>query len=353
MTRPDFSILIASHQKVEYLWACLRGLELLRTPHSFEVIVVNDGSTDATERFLNSYEAPFDLRCFHNENQGLATTRNCGLQASHGELVVMLDNDCVLTDAAMDALWSAHTRNPGQMYISTIAHVPIDKVAGVMGSLADQTLQFPLSEDLLTPEEGESTLQRILRLTKTRLHELHAGWFGAQGPSVCAARETLEALGGYDGAIRTYGMEDFDLGLRFELAGGKLIWVPESVIYHLDHGHNATELFSGTAASTGYFYRKHRHLPQAKPFLFFLSGEISFLECNNRIAVLLSKPPCTDPALDVVFCVYRMIERRKLDHRESVFSPVVKSIAAERANGVTSLLPAQHSTGDNVTGVRG
>jgi GT2 family glycosyltransferase len=314
---PAFSIVYASYQKVTYLRACLRGLELLSDTHSFEVIVVNDGSTDGTKEFLDSYTAPYDLRSITTPHLGLAAARNAGIEATTGELVVVLDNDCLIENRTLDGLWRAHQKNPLSIYISTITHVPVHNVARVMDKLVNRTLTFPLDPALITEEESESTLQRILSLVKTRLPDLEGGWFGAQGPSICASRKVFASLHGYDTNIKSYGMEDFDLAFRFHFSGGHFIWVPESAIYHLDHGHNANVLFSATAKSTSYFYRKHCEHPETKPFLEFLSGKLSFLECNNRMAEMAGRPPCNDKRLDLTFSVYRMLEVRQSQLREN------------------------------------
>lgn len=309
--RPEFSIVIASYLKVNYLRASLRGLECLQTTHSFEVVVINDGSPDSTRSFLESYAAPFELRCVHTSNRGLAATRNQGIEEARGELLLILDNDCLVSAETLDALWKAHRKDPDCIYISTIAHVPIENVAEIMKHLADGTMTYPIAPTMLIDTAHESPLQRVLRLVKTHMHGLETGWFGAQGPSVCAARELLVALGGYDTNIQSYGMEDFDLAFRHHCCQGRFVVVPESVVYHLDHGHRATTLFSAAAKSTGYFYRKHRHLPEIVPVLQFLSGELSFLECNNRIAAMVGKPLCADPDLDIRFSVYDMIRMRQ------------------------------------------
>jgi len=304
------SVVVAAYNKSEYLQACLNCLKATQFSRPFEVIVVNDGSTDDTASFLAQYQPGYPLTTINTENRGLAAARDAGIEQASGRLLVMLDNDCLLAPDALDHLYRAFCQEPDRMLISSIRHIDIQHVSEVIAATQHGDLSFMTNAALMMPEENESALQKLLRLIKCNLPDLAAGWFGAQGPSVSMAADLFRQLGGYDAAIRNYGMEDFDLAFRFTQTARRLHHVEGSVIHHLDHGHPQIDLLSDAAISTQYFYKKHQHECEAKPFVQFLSEQITFLEFNNLVAAMKGLPGYDNPQLDLRFSIYRMIDYR-------------------------------------------
>lgn len=90
--RVRISVIVPAYNVEQYIAATLDSL-LRQTLSDFEVIVVDDGSTDATTRVVESYD---DQRIFlvrHSKNQGLATARNTGFLHAQGEFIALLDAD--------------------------------------------------------------------------------------------------------------------------------------------------------------------------------------------------------------------------------------------------------------------
>src|SRR5207253_7184245 len=82
---PRISVVVCTFNGEKTLRACLEGLMELRYP-DFEVIVVNDGSTDSTLAIAEEY----DVRVISTENRGLAAARNAGMRVAGGEIVAYL-----------------------------------------------------------------------------------------------------------------------------------------------------------------------------------------------------------------------------------------------------------------------
>lgn len=89
---PLISIIVPAYNVEKYIKTCLDSL-INQTYSNFEIIVINDGSTDQTEKILNEYESNPKIRIFSQKNGGLSAARNQGLNLANGELVCFIDSD--------------------------------------------------------------------------------------------------------------------------------------------------------------------------------------------------------------------------------------------------------------------
>jgi GT2 family glycosyltransferase len=87
---PKVSVVVASYNGGRTLPACLDSLRYLNYP-DYEVILVDDGSTDDTARIASHYP---EVRTIHQTNMGLSAARNTGVNAATGEIVAFTDSDC-------------------------------------------------------------------------------------------------------------------------------------------------------------------------------------------------------------------------------------------------------------------
>jgi glycosyltransferase involved in cell wall biosynthesis len=95
------SVIIPCYNQARFLREALESVSGQTYPH-YEVIVVDDGSTDDTQKVSSIFEG---VRCLSQKNRGLAAARNAGLEASRGSLVVFLDaDDRLLTNALEDGI---------------------------------------------------------------------------------------------------------------------------------------------------------------------------------------------------------------------------------------------------------
>ena len=94
------SIIIPAYNAEVYLPQCLDSI-LAQKHQSCEVIVVDDGSTDGTAALLERYP---DVKVVHQENRGMSTARNRGLDEARGEYILFVDSDDLLTDGALETL---------------------------------------------------------------------------------------------------------------------------------------------------------------------------------------------------------------------------------------------------------
>lgn len=100
---PKLSIVIPVYNMERYLSACLDSCIDPGRAGDYEIVAVNDGSTDASARILADYERRFPalLRVLHTPNGGLGHARNVGLEAAAGEYLAFLDSDDTLSPGAV------------------------------------------------------------------------------------------------------------------------------------------------------------------------------------------------------------------------------------------------------------
>jgi GT2 family glycosyltransferase len=87
---PKVSVVVASYNGARTLKRCLDSLQSLKYPN-YEVILVDDGSTDTTPQLAATYKS---ILCIRQSNQGLSVARNTGIAAATGEIIAFTDSDC-------------------------------------------------------------------------------------------------------------------------------------------------------------------------------------------------------------------------------------------------------------------
>lgn len=175
---------------------------------SFEIIVVDDGSTDGALEEISVEHGPVPLRVFRQPNRGRAAARNLGAGNARGRVLLFLDADIF----ARPGLVRAHLRHHGDG----------------AGMLAVQGRTVPDPETLVTPFMRTSHMMPDLTVRRSSgLSPLQV----ATG-NLSVGRDGFAALRGFDEGFAGYGLEDVEFGLRFAQAGGQIRFDPEAVGVH-------------------------------------------------------------------------------------------------------------------------
>ena len=101
----EISVVIPVYNKAEYLDSCFNSI-LKQDFDAFEVVVVNDGSTDGSGNICDKWaEQDKRLRIIHTENGGVTAARRKGVEAARGKYVVFADADDELLQGALQSLY--------------------------------------------------------------------------------------------------------------------------------------------------------------------------------------------------------------------------------------------------------
>lgn len=219
------SVVILTWNSREMVDTCLSSLALGLGSSPFEVIVVDNGSSDDTLTVVRTQHP--EVQVLSNpSNRGVAPARNQGIRAARGEYVVLLDDDTVVHAGAFDKL---------------VAYMDAHADVGLCGpQLVDRDGRYQLSCRLF-PTLPYKLLRRIpFSFARAMMRKVEmADWDHATvrevdyviGACQVIRRSILEQVGLLDERI-FYGPEDVDLCLRLQHAGWRVVYHPGAVVEH-------------------------------------------------------------------------------------------------------------------------
>ncbi len=258
MSRPLFSIIIANWNGKTLLRSCLQSIFAQKHPDadlpqtSFEVIVVDNGSTDGSVEYLEKNHPTIHL-ITNPINMGFAKANNQGIVAATGRFILTLNNDTVLDKDFLSALMTA----------ATGAGPEVGMWATKILSLSDKTIIDSVGGLLLYPD-GLARGRGRLEKDKGQYNDLA----NILLPSACAAlyrREMLDEIGLFDEDFFAY-CEDTDLGLRARLFGWDAASVPAAICYH-----------SYSATGGGYSTFKAFHIERNRAYVLIKNFPLSYI----------------------------------------------------------------------------
>ncbi|HZB05411.1 MAG TPA: glycosyltransferase [Thermoleophilaceae bacterium] len=208
-TWPRISVVVCSCNGADTLRDCFDGLVALDYP-DYEVIVVDDGSTDATAAISKDY--PFHL--IATPNRGLGSARNTGLAAATGAIIAYVDDDA----------------RPDPDWLTYLAHTFMTTdYAGVGGPNIAPGGDGPIADCVANAPGGPT---HVLLSDREAEH--------IPGCNMAFRRGCLEAIDGFDPQFRVAG-DDVDVCWRLEQHGWRLGFNPAAMVWH--HRRNSLRAF--------------------------------------------------------------------------------------------------------------
>ena len=119
------SVIVPVYNVEKYFERCVQSI-LNQTYSELELILVDDGSTDASSKMCDEWsQKDKRVKVIHKENAGVGIARNCGLEIATGEYVTFADSDDYITENHIKNLYTALKENDAQAVIG--AHTSVDK----------------------------------------------------------------------------------------------------------------------------------------------------------------------------------------------------------------------------------
>jgi teichuronic acid biosynthesis glycosyltransferase TuaG len=208
MNDPLISIIMPAYNVERYIAAAIQSV-LDQTYHKWELIVIDDGATDATADIVRDFvSSDSRIRCISQHNQKLAKARNAGIKQSRGELVAFLDSD---------DLW---IREKLELQVKALQETAADLVfsSGFIfreNNVLDESWTFTSSVGSFAGAELFVDL-----MLGNRIPVL----------SVLTRRKVLDEVAGFDEDPRYGGCEDYDLWLTIARRGYRFYGMSERLV---------------------------------------------------------------------------------------------------------------------------
>jgi hypothetical protein len=210
VTRPEISVVVSTRNRAGTMPDSLRAIERLACDVPWELVVVDNGSTDGTPRVIEQFarSTRIAFRSVSEPRPGLSRARNAGWRAASGALIAFTDDDCY----------------PQPDYLTELLRC---FAAGDVGYVGGRILLYDADDHPITVQLSER---------RTRIEPgSHVSAGTIQGANMAARRVVLEAVGGFDdllGAGTPYACEDVDFVSRASAAGFTGVYDPGPVVLH-------------------------------------------------------------------------------------------------------------------------
>jgi len=218
----ELSIVLVCWNNKDYLGPCLESLYQSNLDSKFDVIAVDNGSTDGSQEMLR--EKYPQVKIIQNDhNVGLGKASNQGIEATTGEFILLLNNDTIVNKTALDAMVELMRKQPDAGAVGC-------KLLNGDGSFQSGYGGFSTlwEEFLIAVQVGERIwpgypLQGNSPSVRT------VGWMSSA--CLLVRRKTLDQVGLLDENYFIYG-DETDLQYRMKKAGWKAYYIPDATIIH-------------------------------------------------------------------------------------------------------------------------
>ena len=212
------SVVIPTYNRKPILEKCLKALEKQQLNDdiisNYEIVLVDDGSTDGTLEWLQENKKNFPHVCaFSQDHLGPAAARNLGVTNAKGDIIIFIDSDLFVTETFLQCHANALVK--GEKKLGS------DRLFTYGAVINTCNFDHPTSEPY-------------------KITDFSAAYF-ATG-NVAIARKWLEKAGLFDTGFQLYGWEDLELGVRLKELGLTLIKCPEAMGYHWHPPFNLSQI---------------------------------------------------------------------------------------------------------------
>ena len=261
----EISIIIPVFNQLRFTQACLASLQENQGTERFEVVVVDDSSTDGTPEAVARMPGVVYLR--NETNSGFITSCNRGAEKARGKYLVFLNNDTLVRDGWLSAL------------VGTFAEEP---QAGIVGS----KLVYP---DGRLQEAGGIIWQDAFGWNYGKFDDAGKPEYNyLREVDYCSAaalmipKSLFASVGGFDSRYAPAYYEDTDLAFKVRRAGYKVLYQPLSEVIHYEGATGGTDLASGT--------KKHQDINRSR-FARTWASELMTKPANGEVAFLRQARP--------------------------------------------------------------
>ena len=210
----DLSLMICTRNRAVQIAQTLKWVSAIRSQLKWELVVVDNGSTDRTSAVLAEYAIACDhpVQMVIERDRGVSRAKNAGWRSAKSEIIVCTDDDCYPEENYLDSIFECFSNDSRLGFVGgrILLHDPTDRRVTIQESL--EPLSFPPGSFIIP------------------------GYI--QGANIAYRRAALTEVGGFDpwfGGGALYSGEEVELMARISAAGWSGAYDPKPVVYH-HHG---------------------------------------------------------------------------------------------------------------------
>jgi glycosyltransferase involved in cell wall biosynthesis len=289
------TVIIPTYNRAGLLRHTLGSLTRQSLPRDqFEVVVVDDGSTDNTPAVVDSFRERLNVRYFFQEDQGfrVAKARNVGITHAAADVCVFIDSGVLLHSDCLRAHVASH--QSADEPVAVCGYVYCLTLDNEDAELINQTIDFENPdasiERLRDTGQWLDVREGFYAIYTDDFHDVPAPWLVFWTLNVSARTAQLRSVGMFDEAFRSWGGEDADLGYRLHRDGARFVLCREASAIHAPHAKNFDHNLA--VAEANYRYMAKKYGTPIVELLVSVPPE-QFFEINNIIRER-ELPSCAD-----------------------------------------------------------
>ncbi len=270
---PLVSFIILNWNGKKRLEVCLASIKKVTYPN-YEIVLVNNGSTDDSEEFVKKKYPKIKLINL-KKNIGYAGGKNLGVSKASGKYILAIDNDTSVTPNFIQPL---------------VDELENDPKIGIVQPQIRSMIKEELLDSVVSYQTSTGFLYHYgyMKPHKNKKYKDKLFGYSIKGACFIMARQDYINLGGLDESFLSY-VEETDLCHRMWLSGKKVEYLPESVIYHWGGGDTLTMTSSNDSLFRSF---RNRYYSYIKNFSFIELVKIlpiHFLMCEMFVLSTLVK----------------------------------------------------------------
>ncbi|WP_237107542.1 glycosyltransferase [Nonomuraea sp. MG754425] len=275
---PQLSVIIPTYNRARPLWRTLEALARQRMPlDDVEVVVADDGSSDATREVVTSFTGRIPLRYHFQPDLGFraGAARNEGARLAAAPVLAFLDTGILVGPDFARTHLEAH-RSADLVIGYTLGYDPAAARVD-WAALADELLPEQLMARLRDEPYFQDVRHAALARTKFAMDRLAAPWFFTWTANLSVKAEHFWAVGAFDEEFRGWGLEDLELGYRLVRAGARVGLSRQAWGIESTHEHDPAGKAASSLQNVHRFVTKHQH-PLLELFAALYTRKIGSLE---------------------------------------------------------------------------
>ncbi len=282
------TIIIPVFNNLEYTRSCLKSIYENTETNTFKIIVFDNGSKDGTNIYLENIRKEYNnLNFIRNEtNLGFAIANNLSAKQADTEKIVFLNNDTLVTKDWLKLL------------VQELDNNPTVKIAGSKLIYQDNTIQHAGIVISNYKYKDKNIIYHLYNFLDYNHFAVNKKRFfqAITGACMITYQDFFFELGGFDECYLN-GFEDIDFCLKAGQKKAKIVYIPESIVYHFES--KTKERHDKTAENTSLFYQKWQNKLIADDYKYYQEDGFNLLNVKKY---------------------WQPIEKKIIDQKEIIFS---------------------------------